>query len=293
LHKAESEKAAYCKCHLRVAIQRLTALFDRIRDQNGNITTASLVPWKSILRDYIFDLNDIVPFLQRRVQGYVFFNGGSNSYPHSWEFFQLSRSLALQSAFTGSGPQFGHKTALIAAIFVLRQALELRFERLIGVYPSDAKGKGPRLKHGFHQEFINTCPKYFISNGFNIADLKPVYDWCSEIVHRGYQPYAWQIDWALDLCGQLLGPHPAPPLSAWSVANGVEIVDLTEMQDAFENYFLSHYEHGSWRIMRIKPEALVKGWRPEILINSSIFKSVVHRRTITQRIKDFVVSWGR
>jgi len=125
----------------------------------------------------------------------------------------------------------------------------------------DTKGKAPKLKHGFHQEFIVAHPQHFQAKGFNIADLRPIYDWCSEIVHQANQPYAWQISRALSEAGKLLGTRP-PALAggAWSIANAVHIVDPAAMQTAFEDHFLEHYGHGTWQMFRHEPEALISNW---------------------------------
>ncbi len=291
--KADPERTAYCRYHLIIAIRRLKALLDTLRTPSNNITVAVMEKWKEVLRDYIFDLNEIIPYLQRNVAGYVFYPGGKNSNVHSWEIYIFSRSLAYQSTFRGTPPQFNHKTSQIGSILILRQALEIRFERLVGVYLYNAKGKGPRLRHGFHQEFINSYPQFFHTDGFCISDLQTVYDWCSEIVHQAYQPYTWQIDWALELCDQLLGAKSVPPGSDWSIANGVEIIDVTKMQAAFETYFLTQYGHGSWRMTRTRPEALVRDWMPDMATISTKFRPVLQRRSALNWTRSVLLRLGR
>jgi hypothetical protein len=274
------ERQAYCRCHLKIALRQFKLLTQEFHDPAlSSVTMARLMPWKDVIIDYIFDLIEIVQVLERKNPGYVFFPGGKNPGVHSWEVYILSRGLAYQSAHRGQLPQFGHKAAQITAVFALRQSLELRFERLIGVYPEDKKGKGPRLKHGFHQEFICAHPQYFQCQGFSIVDLKPVYDWCSEVVHLAYQPYAWQMAWALDLSGKLLGPRSAPAGQHWNIANAVEVVNVSEMQTTFESYFLKNYDHGSWRMTRTKPEALVKNWTPAMAFTSPDFRRAERRRS--------------
>jgi hypothetical protein len=278
--KNDVERAAYCRCHLKIALRQFRLLTNEFHDPAVNsITMARLMPWKDIVVDYIFDLLDVVPFLERKTPGYVFFMGGKNAGVHSWQVYVLSRSLAYQSVYQGQLPQFDHKAAQIAAIFVLRQSLELRFERLIGVYPEDKKGKRPRLKHGFHQDFIGAYPNHFQCHGFSIVDMQPVYDWCSEIVHLAYQPYAWQMAWALEICGQLLGSRSVPAGQHWNIANAVEVVNVSDMQSTFEAYFLKNYDHGSWRMTRTQPEALVRNWMPEMAITSPDFRPVERRRS--------------
>lgn len=251
----------YVRCHFQVGVEELRALEGEIRGPGGApITRAGLAPWQDILTDYIFDLAWPVNFLQQKVSGYVYLNGAKSAGVHSWQVFLLAKALAYHSTYSGTGPHLETRSAQIAAIAVLRQALELRFERLVSVYPTDSKGKPPKLKHGFHQEFIVAHPQHFQAQGFDIADLRPIYDWCSEIVHQAYQPYAWQLSRALSEAGKLLGARQASPGGAWSIANAVHIADTAAMQTAFEDHFLAHYGHGTWQMFRYKPEALISNW---------------------------------
>lgn len=262
---SDAECQIYCRIHLRVAIEQLRALIDELRDaQTGTLSFSAVQPWEATITDYIFDLASIVPYLQRKVPGYIYLRGGKNPTVHSWEVYQLAKGLAYQSSHWGRGSALDHKAAQIAAIGVLRQALELRFTRLIAVYPTDKKGKSPKLRHGFHQDFVVDNPAIFQAKGFSISDLRPMYDWCSEIVHQAYQPYAWQSSWALLLAGRLLGSRAAPQNTAWSIANAVEIDDISAMQTKFEEHFLANYDHGAWQMSRERPEALTPSWKPEM-----------------------------
>ncbi|MER2197160.1 hypothetical protein ABS771_20050 [Methylobacterium brachiatum] len=269
LHK-DSEKVAYCRSHLNIAVRQLRLLINQV---SSPLTLSSLEPYSSILRDYIFDLGEVVPFLERNNPGFVYLSGGKNSNVHSWEVYLLSRGLIYQSAFRGSGPQFDHKTAQITAIFALRQALELRFERLVSVYPIDKNGRGPKLRHGFHQKFITTHTQYFDAPGVDFPKIQKVYDWCSEVVHLAYQPFAWQTEWALEIAEQLLRPRKPVKGQAWNIAGSVEIIDVVAMQDAYEVYFLENYDHGSWRMMRHRPEALIKNWHSSMQMMAPDYRS--------------------
>lgn len=209
--KDDKAPIPYLRYQLRVALEELTILNQEIRKQNnGAITFAALSRYSPIIRDYLFDLREILVFLQQQVLGWTFFDGGKNSGVSSWEVYILAQGLAYQSTYTGTGSPFDHKAAQIASIFVLRQAMELRFERLIAVYPTDPKGKPPKLRHGFHQDFIVAKPQFFQVNGFKVKELRNLYDWCSEIVHQAYQPYAWQISMALRRGGDLLHTRQVP-----------------------------------------------------------------------------------
>lgn len=282
------DKAAipYLRYQLRVAHEELTNLDQEMRNQNnGTITFAALSRYSPIIRDYLFDLREILVFLQQKVRGWNFFNGGKNSDVSSWEVYILARGLAYQSTYAGTGSPFDHKAAQIASVFVLRQAMELRFERLIAVYPTDVKGKPPKLKHGFHQDFIVANSQFFLTNGFKIKELRHLYDWCSEIVHQAYQPFAWQISMALRRGGDLLHTQPAPTNQAWSIYNAVEITDVEAMQDAYEKHFLATYGHGKWRFTRRKPEALIRNWKSHMASYSTDYRPVLGRPNLWKRLK--------
>ena len=284
--KDEKALIPYFRYQLRLAFEELTALSQEMRIQgNGMISFVLLTRYGSIIRDYLFDLREILAFLQRNELTWTFFQGGKNFTVSSWEAYILARDLAFQSTYIGTGTPFGHKMAQIASIFILRQAMELRFERLIAVYPTDPKGKPPKLKHGFHQEFIAANPQYFLTNGFRIRELRHLYDWCSEIVHQAYQPYAWQVSMALRRGGDLLHTKSVPMNQTWSIYNAVQIIDVEAMQTAYENHFLATYGHGTWRFTREMPEALVLDWRADMAFTSDAYRTVLNRPKLCSRIK--------
>lgn len=293
--KADSEISAFCRCHLVVAHREFKKLADRFRDPMTNkVELARMLPFKDFITDYVFDLIEIIPFLERKTAGFVYFRGGKAPDVHSWELYQLSLQLASQSAIASVGPWFDHKGAQIAAIFVLRQAMELRFERIVGVFPLDSKGDGPKLKHGFHFRFIVEHPHHFVYRGFDVSSLKPVYDWCSEIVHAAYQPYAWQIAWAQDIGGRLLKSQSSQPGKGWNLANAVEVVDVDKMQSDFEDYFLANYDHGSWQMTRVRPEALVATRSPHHVVVTPGYRQVNIRRNWRRRLAQIlrrIASW--
>ena len=274
--KDERALTPYLRYQLRVARNELSALVGEMRGRNNGVVTATeIATFRDVLIDYMFDLRDILAFIQRNVSGWSFFQGDKNRTVTSWEVYQLARGLAYHSTYMGTGAYLDHKAAQIASMFVLRQAMELRFERLVAVYPTDPKGKAPRLKHGYHQEFIAANPQFFCADGFEIKKLRHLYDWCSEIVHQAYQPYAWQVSMALRRGGDLLRSRSAPADQAWSIFNAVRIDNVESMQAAFEEHFLATYGHGTWRFIRGRPEGLVPTWRPEMALTSDDYRPVL------------------
>ncbi|WP_421440763.1 hypothetical protein [Agrobacterium tumefaciens] len=268
----------YGRYQLRLARQEMDILVDDIqRVSGGELTYDGIWSYNDFLTDYLFDLREILVQLQNNVDGWRFFDGGKSSHVDSWQIYLLANNLAWQSTISDPGKRLPHKTAQIASIGVLRQAMELRFERLISVYPIDRNGNPPKLKHGFHQTFIASRPDLFQAQGFDVGKLRHLYDWCSEIVHQAYQPYTWLISFGLRRAGKLLHTQ-ASYNGRWSIFNAVRVTDVEAMQDAFESYFLDYFGHGEWKFYREKPEALVDGWTDDMRKPSDEFVAVTNPR---------------
>lgn len=266
----------HLKYHLRVALQGFRELTQVVKGSQSAISYESLKAHSRAVSDYIFGLLSVLPHLQRDQSGWRYFSGGSNPGINSWEAYVMARGLAQQSS-AADGVKYDHKMARITSIFVLRQAMELRFERLISVYPFSPDGSAPKFKHGFHQAFIVKNASFFQTSNFKIQDLKKIYDWCSEIVHQAYQPLPWLIDLAFKQCQLLLGAQSPVTGQAWSINGKVRIDDVVGMQTAFERHFLATYGHGTWKFARGKPEALTPSWRQDMATVSGDFVATVGR----------------
>lgn len=121
-----------------------------------------------------------------------------------------------------------------------------------------------------------------------MKELRHLYDWCSEVVHQAYQPYAWQLSMALRRGGDLLRSRSPMSTGAWSIYNLVKIVDVDAMQTAYEDHFLATFGHGCWKFTRAKPEALVPNWRGAPVSINDIYRPVLHRPGLCGRIKSYI-----
>jgi hypothetical protein len=256
--RKDSEIAAYCRVHLQLATRQFGILIDEIKGANGKVPIASLRRYSEIVRDYLFDLLPIAEFLERRKDDrYEFFRGGKSYGVASWEIFRVSRQLAIQSAFRGKPFHIDHKTSQIACVFVFRQALEAKFNRIVAVYFLDKNGQTPKIKHDFHYNFIVSNIGCFEFTSVNFPLLGKIYDWCNSIVHQAYQPLAWQIPHAQSVCSGLWAHGPLTKKGGSSVHGGIRILDLEDMQGRFAEHFAKSYDHGTWCIGFEKPEAVI------------------------------------
>ncbi|MCM2458867.1 hypothetical protein HGO37_26150 [Rhizobium sp. CG4] len=279
--KNDNEKLNYCRDHLAVARNQFDSLIERIQAAgNGRILFEKTKPYSEIILDYLFDLNEILPWLQRNEQDWRFIAGGKTSDVTSWQVYLLARDLSHISSYVGTGNPLEHRTAQIASIVLLRQAMELRFQRLVSVSMLSDKSSEPRLKHDFYFEFIRSRGHFFKQRNVVIEELWHLYEWCSEIVHKAYQPFAWQISLAVKRTGELLNTQSVEKNKAWSLFNAIEIEDVEAMQADFEEHFLSTYGHGNWKFYRNQPEAQIKGgWKQSMEKVSVDFLSVKNPRS--------------
>lgn len=267
IFKTDAEVNAYCRVHLYVAVLQFQALLKDMTDDNGKIPNKNIKRYATIIREYIFDLKDIAEHLERQKdKDYVFFSGSKSYGVMSWQVFRLSCQLAVQSTLARMKSPIEHRPAQIASIFVLRQALETKFDKLIGVFLHDSNGQSPRIRHDFKYNFIKDNKHFFDFKAANFESLKVVYDWCNEIVHGVYQPFAWQIAYAHQICGGLFWSLETAPGEGWSINNAVEVMGIGNMQAAYVSYFLNEHDKLTkndknkviWVICTREPEAVLK-----------------------------------
>jgi hypothetical protein len=259
IHALEGDAAvnAYCRVHLAIAADCFSELAAGLVKRSAR-KSKGLKRNAEIIRNYLFDLKGIAEHLeQRKNPGYQFLSGAKNDNVRpTWQIFQLSRQLIIGAGLPES--DFHHSASKIAAVFVLRQALEAKFGQLVAVDVYNSFGQIPRLKHDFHYEFIADNPAYFSFKAVDFALLKKIYDWCNEVINRLYQPYAWQIAYAHKICSGLFDSPSSPSGGRRSTRDAVEIDNATGMQLAFMDRFISTYPQGIWALEAGTPEANIR-----------------------------------
>lgn len=250
----------YCKVQLVVGIRYFEILIleieEKIKGQSSSFANDVLRFYQDQLYDYIFDFKISVEPLEKKLdQNYIFFNGGKSSATRSADLYRFSRALAYGGTYDANLLRGYHKESQVAAAFVLRQALELKFERILGVVLFDKNGAKPRLRHGVHLGFIQSNIDLFEFPEFDFTLLSDIYNWCSGVVHQGAQPLIWQIPYALELSSGLFDWGDLNRSGGMSCDGGVRILDVDAMRQRFLSYFFSIEENGYWGVYFDKPEA--------------------------------------
>jgi hypothetical protein len=255
-----AESNAYCRAHLSIAVEMFKLVVENLRAGKISIDV-SVVNRADIIRDYIFDVKVIAEYLERQKNpSYQFFIGGKSHHLASFELFALSRQLASQSIVTGSENKLDHRAATVAAVCLLRQALELKFERLCAVNVYHEKKRRPRLKSDFYYVFICENINHFNFKYANFPHVTQVYVWCHNVVHQAFQPLAWQIDFAPVVTEKIFRPKEFEFGKSWSIFQAVEVADLALLRKKFEDYFMQSRkgdDRVGWKFEPFDPEAKV------------------------------------
>lgn len=254
-----SDFRCYCKVNLKIGVSQLKKVFDELNsrlEQKPEDAIIIMRLYKNVLNDYLFDFKYFVEFLeQEKNKEYVFFTGGKSIRTETYHLYDFSQALVCSGTHQENIIASFHKEAQTASAFVLRQALELKFDRAISVTIRDGNGNRPRLKHGFHYSFMIDRPDLFEFVDCDFSLIKNVYNWCSNTVHTGHQPLIWQMPFAYELCSGVFKWGKINDKGGYSIHGGVRIRDVPKMQLAFAEYFAENYDHGVWCIIADKPEA--------------------------------------
>lgn len=255
LFASETERVAYCKCHLLVAINQLENLLTIMRDGKNSISHTQFKKHKPLLRDYLFDLMPIVEHLERKKDPrYEFFRGVKAYGMTGWQVFKASKQLSVLSV--QQPIKIDHRGSQVASVFMLRQALEVKFERLVAASLHDKTGQTPKVRHDFYYSFIKQNLSLYEFTSVDFSLLRYVYIWCNVFVHRAIQPLAWQLPYALDICSGLFSDGQLNIKGGWSINGGVRVINQCKMQQTFAEYFRNNYKHGQWCIEYGTPEAV-------------------------------------
>ena len=260
LYFKEAPLRDYCKVQLVIGVRFFEVLIEEINEKIDSESDGSALSviklYLEQINDFIFDFKSAVEPLEKiSSPDYVFFGGGKSSATRSSELYRFSKALAYGGTYDDNLLHGYHKESQVVSIFVLRQALELKFERIIGVVLFDKNGSYPRLRHGVHIDFISKNMNLFDFPEFDFTLLSDVYNWCSGVVHQGRQPLIWQVPYAHELCDGLFEWGDLNRHGGMSCDGGVRILDVNAMRQKYLTHFFSIQKDGCWGVYFDKPEA--------------------------------------
>lgn len=225
----DKKKNNFFRASLCLAIRSFKMLLKTIQDEDVDIGNFP----REHLRSYIFDFKPFVEFFERQQNpDFVFFQGSRNYYTTSQEIRLASKSLFWQY------PQnsiFDQKIAFNLAVFSLRQSLEMRFQRICGIreiFTHDGRQKP--LRHSFFPDFIKSNNSHFIfPENFSLSHVRLIYNWTNLIVHSGYRPRIWEVQFALQFTQPLFsgGRQTVGNNLVHSVYGAVQVKGYRQLQE--------------------------------------------------------------
>lgn len=261
---SSDEFTRYCKVQLSLGVRFFELTVLALREDLSSSTDEQKLNvvkcYSDCLMDYLFDFKRPIEFLQNKKDGtYIFFDGSKSYGSFSTHLYRFSKALSYVGKDQAEVVSSYHKEKQIAAAFVLRQSLEVKFERMVGVAFYDKYLKSPRLRHGFHYSFALANPELFSFPKFDFSLLNNIYDWCSTVVHRAYQPFMWQLNYAHELCDGFFDWGEMANGAGHTWVGGVRVLDVDAMRQEFIKFFYKEEENkkskSMWLVKFQDPEA--------------------------------------
>lgn len=219
---------------------------------------------KHLLRDFYYD------FSNTRILGDRF-NVGECWRAHSPRSIVQYRSI--ESVLNDGVVTDGISKALMS-IFGLRQLLEAKFRRILGLLWIDPM---PKLRHNVVPDIVKAHEKdMHFSRGKKIAlpDLMHIYDWTDVSIHSMSVGPIWMVWKALYACEFLFRNEPGEKRTASSLFGTIEFEEgvLLLMRDEFRRKLLSESvvrgQNSSCVLIWDTPEARVVKGGKEVRVNS-------------------------
>ena len=255
--KTKNEADQYCKCHLFLANQWLKFLIENAIKVNGKASHRRVLKFEEHIQDFMHDVKPFIEYFEKKSNPeYSFFKGSKYYGQQSWQIFRESRELywiSTQDKFTCS-----YRMTINLSIFSLRQALELKFQRIIGIYAIyNKKFEEPKVKYGYYSTFIEKHLTTIQTKYSSFNDLTKIYKWTNRTIHTGFMPYIWEQWYALELADLLFSAYDENEDGSWSVHGAVKLTNHENLKIEFVKDFCDKYPTEIWCFDFDKPEAVV------------------------------------
>lgn len=196
--KNDSEINNFCKCSLSVANKYLKEVIGEIKKDNKKLTDKNVLKYSDLIREYLHDVKPFVEYFKRKKDpNYILFTGGKDYNNHSYEINRISNNLYWNCFYKQN--IFDQKMSINISNFALRQSLEIKFKRILGIYDVYNKSlNGPKLRHDFFPDFINRNKSHFELPYTNLSFLINAYKWTNRTIHNAENPRIWELRCVLD-----------------------------------------------------------------------------------------------
>lgn len=256
---SRSEIRAYCKCQLHLATCWLKELIRTIeKNGKGGLSYNSISNYKEHISSWVFELKPYVEYFGRkRNPDYEFIWGVKPNYRQAWQIFGEANKLYWSSS--QKKDTVDHVISVNLSAFTLRQSLEIKFQRILGVSRIyDSSLESPKFRHEFFADFIQDNLDNISTEYNSLRGIIKIYKWTNRHIHTGIAPKTWKLEYALSYCSQLfIFSDELTPNKRWSVHDAVKI---SNNNIVLENLYQKVYSYHSEKLFcfEIKePEAVI------------------------------------
>jgi len=252
--RTEGEYTQLCKCQAELANRCLKSLSENVEKK------AEVYPsLRKHIIDYIFDLAPYIDqIMKKNDPNYQFMEGIKSYSQNSIWMFREARNLFWSSTVTDKNP-LSHMSAVSLSVFALRQAIEIRFRRALGIWKivDEANLSDAKLRHDFILDFVAKNPDLIELNIGSMTNLTAIYKWTNFSIHTGGMPKIWEIQFVLDYCRKVFEPDAPDPKKGWNINSSVKIKDYAELKMRWEAEVNGAFPNRKWDFFYLeKPEAV-------------------------------------
>lgn len=252
----QTELNSYMKCQLKVAFKWFRYLINEIRKEQKRITSKRLLNYGDYIVNFLHDISVFIEYFENKSNEFFKFLNGGKSYGQHTVFIYKNAINSYWGSLS-QGNKLDHKGNISASSYFLRQSLELKFRRILGVTQIlDSKGNSPKIRHEYFPEFIKKNISHFDLSGSSIPNLLKIYKWTNYTIHTSASSFIWEQWYAFEYCNNFIFPKSVDDGKRWSIHNSVKITQFDELVLKFYDDFGSnHNGNGMWCYIMDKPEA--------------------------------------
>jgi len=195
--------------------------------------------------------------MKKKDPNFRFVEGFKSYAQNSIWMFREAKNLFWSSTVTNKNP-LSHMSSVSLAVFALRQAIEIRFRRVIGITKIvDENVSDAKLRHDFILDFVGKNLDLIELKVGSMTNLALIYKWTNFSIHTGGMPKIWEMQFALDFCNNVFQPDAPDPKKGWSINSSVKIKDYAELKKRWESEVKAALPGRNWHFMYMeKPEAV-------------------------------------
>lgn len=252
-----SEINAYCLCQICLAVHWYEKLVEELVQEKKPLHRKQFLRVADQIHNFLHDVRPYIEYLERKTDSeFEFFRGGKSYAQESWQVYRECFALLWASAHRP--PRLSHRTGISYSIFALRQSLEVKFRRILGVHGiHDRNYDSLRIRHEFFPAFIDQNLSHFRIRYDSLTNLTKIYRWTNHFIHTGDIPLVWEAWYAIRYSRDLFRPTEPDENSSWSTYDGVRVVNYEELKEKLVDAVASEYGEGPWCFVFGRPEAVI------------------------------------